>query len=144
MWINKFGILAINQKSPKDITEGILFNDLSNCDWMENIEYFQRNSEAWHLRNIKWHRHKLSSWINFLILPFTLTHCLQYCLQQSKHVFRYHQTNLSCWVQTQVGFSAFYRVSAANSAEYLEQGKTFLLLFVFVITGMFYVIVLSC
>jgi hypothetical protein len=24
MWINKFGILAINQKSPKDITEGIL------------------------------------------------------------------------------------------------------------------------
>jgi hypothetical protein len=29
MWINKFGILAINQKSPKDITEGILF--LFNC-----------------------------------------------------------------------------------------------------------------
>jgi hypothetical protein len=26
MWINKFiGILAINKKSPKDITEGILF-----------------------------------------------------------------------------------------------------------------------
>jgi hypothetical protein len=25
MWINKFGFLAINQKSPKDITEGILF-----------------------------------------------------------------------------------------------------------------------
>ena len=26
MWINKFGILTINQKSPKDITEGILLN----------------------------------------------------------------------------------------------------------------------
>jgi hypothetical protein len=25
MWINKFGFIAINQKSPKDITEGILF-----------------------------------------------------------------------------------------------------------------------
>ena len=25
MWINKFGFLPINQKSPKDITEGILF-----------------------------------------------------------------------------------------------------------------------
>jgi hypothetical protein len=24
MWINKFGFIAINQKSPKDITEGIL------------------------------------------------------------------------------------------------------------------------
>ena len=30
MWINKFGILAINQKSLKDITEGILFHRCLN------------------------------------------------------------------------------------------------------------------
>jgi hypothetical protein len=34
MWINKFiGILAINQKSPKDITEGILFNQEFNISF---------------------------------------------------------------------------------------------------------------
>ncbi len=27
MWINKFGILEINQKSPKDITEGNLLEN---------------------------------------------------------------------------------------------------------------------
>jgi hypothetical protein len=31
MWIKKFGILAINQKSPKDITEGILFISIQCC-----------------------------------------------------------------------------------------------------------------
>jgi hypothetical protein len=38
MWMNKFiGILiAINQKAPKDITEGILFH----CTWMIFKEMF--------------------------------------------------------------------------------------------------------
>ena len=33
MWINKFGFIAINQKSPKDITEGILFMHLYPNGW---------------------------------------------------------------------------------------------------------------
>jgi hypothetical protein len=38
MWINKFGFIAINQKSPKDITEGILFTTLYH------------DIQAWHYR----------------------------------------------------------------------------------------------
>jgi hypothetical protein len=43
MWINKFGFIAINQKSPKDITEGILFITITYLQLLTynlSINYF--------------------------------------------------------------------------------------------------------
>ncbi len=50
MWINKFGILAINQKSSKDITEGILYriymNIYCDADWGAVPEKGEREFRA--------------------------------------------------------------------------------------------------
>ena len=43
MWINKFGFIAINQKSPKDITEGILLPPLHQA----SVSYYFPDSIAY-------------------------------------------------------------------------------------------------
>ena len=47
MWINKFGILAINQKSPKDITEGILFRNKLAGDKTRNTNLGHSYTQKW-------------------------------------------------------------------------------------------------
>jgi hypothetical protein len=42
MWINKFGIRAINQKSPNDITEGILYVQYPPKVWEQAREPYEK------------------------------------------------------------------------------------------------------
>jgi hypothetical protein len=49
MSINKFGILAINQKSPKDITEGILYHCLTLRRYFFNRLKYGRHHARWGL-----------------------------------------------------------------------------------------------